>query len=629
MHPAPHLFTIGMGRSPSHTVGRPSLALHRLALPAFLLLSLAAHAATPPEEIAAQAPAARAILDGWQAQASERSERTLHLVYWTPADREPAPRYRERLSRIFQETRDFYAREMERNGFGPRTIRLVQEADGFCKIHLVRGTEAYAHYSGRSGSEIRRECVPVLRAAGLDPDKETIVIFCNMANWDAEKGTMTQNSPYYASGTNRSGTAWQVDSPLLDLDLLDDREPMIQDGQYGRISVGRYNSIFIGGVIHELGHALGLPHCRARPDQAALWGAALMGAGNRTYGEQTRGEGKGTFLTFAEAVRLASHPMFCGSVRGFDTKANAQLRDVKIVPQGRTFTFSARVVADPPAYAVIGYTDPAGGSNYDATTCTAVPDTNGAFTLECNALTAGKAGMLHVVVAQANGAMSSFASFGGERQFPYFVEKDGVVDLTASLAKEKLAPLVAALEHQRADEAALAVRELESSGVDPNLLAVARVLAATLEPPDRIAPADAAGPTCALSDAATAEVSVGYGRPVANRLPEASPLLQAGSRLFARGLYAHAPARHAWALGGKWSRLTGTAGLADGHDGTVVFSIVADGRELWHSPRTQPGALVPFDVDVKDVQRLDLQVTDAGDGNSRDWGLWLEPTLTR
>ena len=225
------------------------------------------HAATPPEEIATQVPAARAILDGWQAQNPERAERSVHLVYWTPSDRDPAPRYRERLSAIFEETRAFLAREMERNGFGPRTIRLVKETDGLCRIHLVRGAEPYAAYDGKSGSKIRTECGPVLRAAGLDPDKETIVIFCNMSNWDAEKRTMSQNSPYYASGTNRNGTAWQVDSPLLDLALLEAKEPTLQDGQYGKISPGRYNSIFIGGVIHELGHALGLPHNRERPDQ--------------------------------------------------------------------------------------------------------------------------------------------------------------------------------------------------------------------------------------------------------------------------------------------------------------------------------------------------------------------------
>lgn len=119
----------------------------------------------PQEEIAAQAPAALAILDGWQGTNSEWAERAVHLVYWTSSDREPAPRYRERVSAIFEETRAFYAREMKRNGLGERTIRLVKDADGLCRIHLVRGAEPYANYARESGGKIRGECVPVLRAA--------------------------------------------------------------------------------------------------------------------------------------------------------------------------------------------------------------------------------------------------------------------------------------------------------------------------------------------------------------------------------------------------------------------------------------------------------------------------------
>jgi hypothetical protein len=116
---------------------------------------------------------------------------------------------------------------------------------------------------------------------------------------------------------------------------------------------------------------------------------------------------------------------------------------------------------------------------------------------------------------------------------------------------------------------------------------------------------------------------------VINRQPEGNPLPIAGSRLLTRGLYAHAPARHVWDLGGKWARLAGTAGLADGHAGSVVFTIIADGRELWHSKLIKEGGAESYDVSVKDAQQLELIVSDGGDGNRSDWGLWLEPTLTR
>lgn len=585
--------------------------------------------ATPEEEITTQAPAALAILDAWQNDRPERAERAVHLVYWTPKDREPAPRYRERLSAVFEETRHFFAREMERNGLGPRTIRLVKEADGLCRIHLVRGTEPYAAYDVESGARIRRECVPVLRAAGLDPDKETIVIFCHMANWDPEKRVMSQNSPYYASGSHQKGTAWQVDSPLLDLALLATREPLLRDGQYGNISPGRYNSIFIGGVIHELGHALGLPHNRERPDQGALWGTALMGSGNRTYGEQLRGEGKGTFLTLGEALRLASHPMFSGSVKGFDLPPNARLSEVKFEAREKSFLFSARVTADPPVYAIIGYLDPAGGSNYDATTVTTLPDSEGRFTLDCRALRPGKSAFLHVIVAQANGAMSSFNSFGSEPRFPYFVARDGTVDLTAALAREELRPLAEAVNANRAEDVAGELGKLEKTKPAGRLLEAARSLAATLQTKPGPAPVDAAGERCALDNAAPIDVSVGYGRPASNRLPGDDPFLIAGGQLYAQGLYAQAPARHRWALNGKWKRLTGIAALAGGRDGSVVMSIFADGRELWHSPRLDDGVTAPFEISVEGATELEFKVSDAGDGNRSDWGLWLQPVLHR
>ncbi|HSH92790.1 MAG TPA: hypothetical protein VK968_01455, partial [Roseimicrobium sp.] len=151
-------------------------------------------------EIASQAAAARAILDRWQGKDPQSGERRLHIVYWTPADREPAPMYRERLSKILTDIQSFYAREMQRVGFGPRTLRFEKAPDDLIRIHLVRGRNPYAFYGVQSGTVIRNECTDTLRQAGIEPSKETLVIFCNMSNWDPEKRIVSQNSPYYAGG---------------------------------------------------------------------------------------------------------------------------------------------------------------------------------------------------------------------------------------------------------------------------------------------------------------------------------------------------------------------------------------------------------------------------------------------
>jgi NPCBM/NEW2 domain len=559
------------------------------------------------------------------------AQRTLHIVYWTPKNREPTHDYRARLSRVFFDIRQFYRKEMIRLGLGDKTIPLAQEPDGLLKIHLVQGREPYANYNGKSGSKIRDECLPILEAAGIDAARETIVIFCNMSNWDPIAKKMSQNSPYYAGGGKRNGTAWQVDSALLDSKLLINKEPILEDGQYGRISVGKYNSIFVGGVCHELGHALGLPHNMERPDERNTLGTSLMGSGNRTYGDDRRKEGRGSFLTLADGLRLASHPLFLSSEKGIDLPASAEITDVdiKVAKDSKSFQFSGRVVADPPAYAVIGYIDPNGGGDYDAMTVTAIPDNNNQFVLPCASFKNGKAAELRIVVCQVHGS----SIHDRELSIPFSVSDKGVVDLSSYIAITKLSKLADAVKRKDTERAiaelALIETSFENSNRDPLLVRVARSLTASIDFQPGPAPNEARGTLCWLSDSTSQVAKVGWLRPTINRLPDDSVLLTVNGQLFARGLYAHAPSTYTYELGGKWKRLTGFAGNADGHGGAVVFSIFGDGKELWRSKKPAESTPMSFVLNVTRVRELTFQVDDAGDGGAADWGVWADLKVER
>ena len=119
--------------------------------------------------------------------------------------------------------RDFYRDEVERLGLVPRTFDLELDRGGPVNFHGVGGDQPYSAYARESDAEIRKHCKAALAPAGINLDRETVVIFYNMADWDPAARSITQNSPYYANGSETSDTGWLVDSPILDPDLLPEK----------------------------------------------------------------------------------------------------------------------------------------------------------------------------------------------------------------------------------------------------------------------------------------------------------------------------------------------------------------------------------------------------------------------
>ncbi|HEY1067680.1 MAG TPA: NPCBM/NEW2 domain-containing protein [Pirellulales bacterium] len=593
-----------------------------VAICGLMLLCAAFAQADDARPEAGQASAARRILEAWRQDRPESGDRYLHVVCWTPNDRSFPAKYEERLDGILKHIQAFYSLQMDANGFGPGSVKLKLGDSGKVVLHAVTGLHPTAHYGKESGGEIRKECVPVLAKSGIDANGETIVIFCNLAQWDAEKLTFKHESPYYAGGSTHSGTAWQLDSPELSIDALTAKEPMIRDGEYGRISLGKHNSIFIGGIAHELGHALSLPHCAPRPDETVR-GTPLMGSGNRTYGDELRGEGRGTFLSFAHALRLASHPQFSGSVKELRTVGKSRVSDLAIVDRDNAIEVAGRNTGEPPFSGIVAYFDPAGGGDYNSTTATAVPDEQGRFRFQSDAFPPGKSGELRIVPLHCNGSTGDGAT-RDKLTFSYEITADGTPDLEAIQLRLALAPFLDALSRR---DSATAKRLAENASTPR-----AKRIAQQLLTPRRQTktPAEHVGDKneVSLSQFKPQSAQVGWSKATFDRLPEAPFVLSAHGRIFDTGIYAHAPARHEYALGGKWKRLTGSVSLAEGHDGSVVFEIQGDGKSLWRSDVVED-KIVPFDVDLTDVKSLVLITETTEDGGGSDWGLWLEPQLGR
>ncbi len=585
-----------------------------------LVISASSLWAQSPSEKAA---AATAILDAYHGEQPKPGDRNVHIVCWRPQDRDFAKGHRERLPRMLKHIQEFYRSEMERNSLGSRTFNLDARPDGALVIHEAIGSGNFADYGRPDGQRIKQECVPVLKKAGIDPERETVVIFTNLSTWDEAEKTFFHKSPYYAGGNHRAGTAWQLDSPELDTLNLDLKEPMIQDGEYGRISLGKHNSIFIGGIAHEMGHAFGLPHCRARRDEERAHGTALMGSGNRTYFDEVRGEGRGSFLTLAHALRLASHPQFSGSVKGMNLPTKTKFNDLALKVEASGFSIGGRLESSLPVYAVIGYLDPDGGGDYDSRTVVAIPDSEGRFSLDCEEFVAGKSAQLRLVACLVNGATATWRS-------GFKVNRDGSVDGSAMEIGLQLAGFLAALEtrdYQRA-------RALLTEATEPGRVRdIGESILAGIQGdrPMRLASEiPAQEKSIALSRIQPAEASVGWQRPAYDHVPRPDSLLISDGEIFETGIYAHAPARHRYELAnGDWLRLKGKCGLPNQRGGSVVFVIKADGKEVFRSKKLEASRSQAFDIDIEGVQSLELMTEDAGDGPAVDWGFWFGPQLIR
>lgn len=543
----------------------------------------------------------------------------LRVAYFIPTDRKPEPDRVERLQRVLEDVRTFFRKGMQENGYGPLTFDYERDGAGKLVLHEVHARGPMKDYGRNDAGKVAAEVRLALAKKGLKTERETVLIFQLLLDRQGKKSI--EVGPYVGGGSAHAGTAWVYDDARLDPRLLASREP---GGWYnGPCSLGQFNTHYIGGVAHELGHGLGLPHDREWRTERAKRGLSLMGGGNHTYGQQLRGESAGAHLSAASAAPLALHPLFTGK-RTRPTPMPVRLADLKVEQQDDRLLLTGRFLDGPPVVRLVAYNDPRPvPGDYDAVGWVCPVEKDGTFRLEVGEI---RPGPLELRL-RAYGASGDYKGFA----FRYEVAADGKADLVPFRSGVVLVEALAAFRKKDPNRLRGLAKGLpEDSQAWKKIAHLIRLLGPEQPRDPRELPASESGAEVSLLRMEA--MTVGWGSPLRNRVLEEGdngPWLEVGGVFYASGLYAHAPARHVLRLGRTWKQFTSKVGVQDGHGGSVVFVVKGDGKELYRSKTVRGGQAVDVRVDVAGVDRLELLVEDAGDGPGSDWGVWLEPWLRR
>ncbi len=243
-----------------------------------LLPGAAATAETPKAETPASAPAAPAPVHA------------VNVVYFLGSDTQPIAGFERRLSDLLLHLQQFYGREMERNGYGFRTFGLTMKDPRTVDIIVYKAKEPAANYPYQGGwPKAVRELDAYFDAhPGLKKSSHTLVITPTLH--DATYNDKNPGGvPFYGVGKS----CFALDYPDFDIKHLGRKTPE-----------GRLLTKWYGGLAHELGHGINLPHNHQTTTDGARLGTPLMGSGNYTFGMSP------TYLTPATCAILDACEVF-------------------------------------------------------------------------------------------------------------------------------------------------------------------------------------------------------------------------------------------------------------------------------------------------------------------------------
>lgn len=378
--------------------------------------------------------------------------------------------------------------------------------------------------------------------------------------------------------------------------------------------VAEFNSWYIGGIAHEVGHMFGLPHDFGRPYEFNPTHISLMGQyGSRHYKDYLWNGTPTSVFSAASVMQLVSHPLITGLTDTEDVQKTFTLTNTTTYTSQKGLRLHTRFKTNFPPYAVIALLRQPNASEYFNRSYINTLTATDSATIDLGQLDEGIYSV-QLMYLFHNGTVTTQTKL-------MTVDYRGVATLLKD-ASNNFVDIEQLYQNLQQSEQTAEVKRLSA------------IVAGILHPSTPIDPCDYQGDTLYLSDAKWEKASVGYGniaRNYFNTEAEALFFLTLQEHVYEKGLYAHSPSSYVFKLNKQWKTLSTTFGIRDfAHiQGSARFTIIGDGKILYQSKPLRVNQKDATTLDISNINQLELKTEGTEGHNHNSWAIWTNPILTK
>lgn len=260
----------------------------------------------------------------------------VRIVLLCPADRELPVDYQAGIDRVANYTDRFVLNGLKLWKLEPKTESLFVRNGDHVEVIVVHADGNAAAYTKPDAHKVAIETAARQNRLNLKLDLWWVFVY---------QGEPPQRFSDFRGGSSPRFGGWSIAN-------YDSRSPSLP--LQCPLGGGMANEMALKGMIHELGHAFGLPHMG--PRFAFRRGNTLMGAVNTRYQQISRRRDGKVYLSQAAAGMLIAHPVLQGrAMNDLGDLPSVSVDSIEINASRKTFRFSGEVDADrKPVFAVVG-----------------------------------------------------------------------------------------------------------------------------------------------------------------------------------------------------------------------------------------------------------------------------------